>query len=108
MGIGTRKPIILRQVVVTTSATGRNIESTGYSFKTWAEIRNPSGFRDYQNGQTQLGTTKRFLVRFRFNLYPNCDWKIHYSGVDWTVTDLQKVDEKRFYWQVTATSKGDV
>lgn len=108
MGIGQRKQIRLKQVLVTVDAAGRNIESSGQSFSVWAEISNPSGFRDYQNGQTQLGKTKRFLVRFRFDRFPNCDWKIEYENKDWTVSEIQRVSEKNFYWQITATSKSDV
>lgn len=108
MGIGTSKPIQLRQTVVTINDRGRNIQSQGSIINTWAEVTNPSGFRDYSNGQTQLGSTKRFLVRFRFDLHPNSDWVIRYEGKDWTVSEIQKVEERQFYWQLTATSKSDV
>lgn len=108
MGIGNRKQIRLSQVLVTVDGNGRNIESVGANYSCWAEVTNPSGFRDYQNGQTQLGKTKRFLVRFRFDKFPNADWKIEYENKDWTVTEIQKSDEKNFYWQLTATSKSDV
>lgn len=108
MSIGQRKPVILKQVLVTVDANGRNIESEGTSFKTWAEITDPSAFRDYLNGQTQMGKTKRFLIRFKFDKYPSADWKIVYAGQEWTVSEIQKVDEKAFYWTFRATSKSDV
>lgn len=108
MGIGQRKPVILQQIAVTVDTDGRNIESTGISFKTWAEITEPSAFRDYLAGQTQMGKSKRFLIRFRFDKYPNANWKIVYSGSEWTVSEIQKVQEKQFYWTFRATSKSDV
>lgn len=108
MGIGVRKQIRLKQILVTASADGRNIESDGQSFSVWAEVTNPSGFRDYLNGQTQFGKTKRFLIRFRFDRFPGVDWKIEYENKNWTVSEIQRVDEKNFYWQMTATSKSDV
>jgi SPP1 family predicted phage head-tail adaptor len=109
MGIGQRFPVKLIQIAVAIDAnTGRNIETEGISFKTWAEITNPSNFRNYADGQTQLGKTKRFLIRFRFDKYPNADWKINYAGQLWTVSEIQKVSEKAFYWQFTATNKSDV
>lgn len=109
MGIGTYKPIQLRQIAVMIDAeTGRNVESTGEVVNTWADITNPSGFRDYSNGQTQMGSTKRFLIRFRFDRYLNADWVIRYAGKDWTPSEIQRVDENKFYWLVTATSKSDV
>lgn len=108
MGIGQRKRVTLSQVLVTIDGNGRNIESQGESFKTWAEVTNPSGFRNYLNDQTQMGKTKQFLIRFKFDRFPNADWKIQYENKDWTVSELQKRDEKSFYWQLTATSKSDV
>lgn len=109
MGIGARKQIQLVQVVSTKGEAGNwtdNVE--GLRFGLWAEITNPSGFRDYQNGQTQLGQTKRFKVRFRFDKYPGADWKVKYDERTWTISDKQKLDEKRFYWLITAQSKSDV
>lgn len=108
MGIGQRKQIRLQQVLVTQDADGRNTESSGAAYSTWAEVENPSGFRDYSNGQTQLGSTKRFKVRFRFDKFPNCDWVVRYDNKDWTPSTIQKLDEKNFYWLITATSKSDV
>lgn len=108
MSIGTRKPVKLIQIAVTIDAEGRNIETTGLQFKTWAEVLNPSAFRNYLNGQTQMGKTKTFEIRFRFDKYPNADWKILYNGVYWTLSEIQRIDEKLFYWRMTGTSKSDV
>lgn len=108
MGIGERKQVNLVQLLSSKAANGNWVTTEGIRFSSWAEITNPSGFRDYQNGQTQLGTTKRFKIRFRFDQFPNCDWKINYDGRDWTISEKQKLDEKRFYWLITATSKADV
>lgn len=109
VGVGIRKQVQLVQVVTSKATAGNwtdNVE--GLRFGIWAEITNPSGFRDYQNGQTQLGNTKRFKVRFRFDKYPGADWKVKYEGKDWTISSIQRVDEKKFYWLITAQSKGDV
>lgn len=108
MGIGQRKQIQLSQVLVTVGAGGRNIEAQGQVFNTWAEVTEPTGFRDYINSQTQLGKTKKFLIRFRFDKYPNCNWKIRYDSVEWTISEIRKEDEKKFYWRLTGSSKSDV
>jgi SPP1 family predicted phage head-tail adaptor len=108
MGIGQRKQVQLVQIVSTKQAAGNWVEAEGVKFGAWAEVSNASGFRDYQNGQTQLGNTKRFLIRFRFDKYPNADWKIRYENKDWTISNRQAVNEKRFYWSITAQSKSDV
>lgn len=108
MGIGLRKQVQLVQLLVTQDSDRRNVEAEGDKFGLWAEVTNPSGFRAYLNGQTQLGHTKSFLVRFRFQKYPNANWKIRYENKDWTISEIQQRNEKRFYWQITATAKADV
>lgn len=106
--IGTRKQVQLVQILVGQDSDGQNIEQEGDKFGRWAEITNPSGFRQYLNGQTQMGHTKDFKIRHNLNKYPGADWKIRYEGKDWTITSIQPLNEKRFYWLMTATSKSDV
>jgi len=108
MGIGQTKRVTLSQVLVTQDANGRNIESTGRVYRSWAEVTNPSGFRTYLNGQTQLGKTKLFRLRFRFDKHPNAEWKIVYEDKEWTVSEIQRISEKNFYWELTAASKSNV
>jgi SPP1 family predicted phage head-tail adaptor len=108
MSIGTRKQVQLIPLVVSQDTDGQNITADGTKFGVWADVSSPSGFRDYQNGQTQMGKTKNFLIRFRIDKYPNANWKIRYEGKDWTVSSIERVKEKRFYWSMTATSKSDV
>jgi SPP1 family predicted phage head-tail adaptor len=108
MGIGQRRQVKLLPVSVGQSNEGRNTETAGTAISTWAEISNPSGSRNYQNGQPQLSNTKNFLIRFRFDLHPDVNWKIQYDGKEWTVSEIQRLNEKNFYWQLTATSKADV
>lgn len=108
MGIGQRKQVQLEQVVSAKQPAGNWQEVTGLRFGVWAEVSTRSSFRDYNHGQTQAGNTKQFRVRFRFDKHPNVDWKIIYENKDWTITSRQAVAEKRFYWDITATSKADV
>lgn len=109
MGIGQRKQVqLVQRVVVQDPVTGANRQSEGMKVGVWAEVNNPSGFRSYDHGQTQLGNTKLFQIRFKFDKYPNADWKIRYEGKDWTISQLRRIDEKRFYWTMTGTSKADV
>lgn len=108
MGIGNRKMIQLVQYTSAQSTAGNWEETRGEPRNLWAEISNPSGFRAYQNGQTQLGETKDFLIRFRFDLHPNCNWKVIYSGRSWTISEIRQIDEKQFYYRLTGTSKSDV
>ena len=107
MGIGQRKQVQLIQYTADKNIAGAWIEVAGTPRNLWAEISNPSGFRAYQNGQTQLGETKDFLIRFRFDLFPNCNWKIVYGGRRWTISENRAIAEKQFYYRLTATSKSD-
>lgn len=107
MGIGLRKQVQIVPYTTTQGADGQNVETEGTKVGVWAEISNPSGFRAYQNGQTQLGETKDFLIRYRFDRFPNCNWRLIYDGRRWTVSEIRKIDEKKFYYRLTATSKSD-
>lgn len=108
MGVGLRKPVQLVHYVVEKDANGRNKETEGLTYNAWAEISDPTGFRDYDNGQTQLGSTKRFLIRFRFENAPDGEWKMKYDGKLWMISERRKVEEKRFYWLIVATQKSNV
>lgn len=107
MGIGNTVMIQLIRQVVEQNGEGRMLESQDEVINIWAEISNPSGFRSYDHNQSSLETSKTFKVRFRFDKLPNVDWKIKYESRYWTIDRIQKVDEKRFYWQITATKKGN-
>lgn len=108
MGVGQTLPVQLIKITNSKDADGRNQEGEETIIDTWAEIKDPTGFRAYQNGQTQLGKTKDFFIRFQFAKNINCNWKIKYKNQYWTVSQILQVDEKRFYWRFTATTKGDV
>jgi SPP1 family predicted phage head-tail adaptor len=108
MGIGKTQQVKLIPYTADPNINGAWIEVRGQSKNVWAKVSNPSGFRSYQNGQTQLGETKDFLIRFRFDMFPNCNWKLVYDSRVWTVNELIKQDEKKFFWRLNATSKGNV
>lgn len=105
MGIGNTRQIKLIQITPVKGAEGNWSSEIETSYNAWADISNASQFRDYQNGQVQLGENKRFKVRFRFDQYPGADWKVRYMNKDWTVSSITQEDEKRFYWIITAQAK---
>lgn len=107
MGIGNRVKIQLVQfTAAVTDVSGRWTESEGDKFGCWAEATDLSGSRTGTD-QKQLENTKRFLVRFRFNKYPSVQWRVRFRGKDWAITKFTQVDEKRFMWDITATSVND-
>lgn len=105
MGIGQRKQIKLIQLTPSKGAEGNWNTTVETSFNTWAEISNVSSFRGFEIGQNNLGETKRFRVRFRFDVYPGADWKVRYDGKDWTISSIQRENEKSFYWNIQAQAK---
>jgi SPP1 family predicted phage head-tail adaptor len=108
MGIGRRFQVQLIPMVSTQSANGVWQTTEGLKYGAWAEITDPTSGNTYSAWQVQMDNTRVFLIRFRFDKFPNADWKIRYDGKDWTVTGIRKVDEKQFYWRLTATAKHDV
>lgn len=109
MGIGQRKQVQLVQISSTQQAAGNwGTEVEGLRYGCWAEISNQRGSADYNSGQTQLANTKVFKIRFRFDKFPDANWEIKYENKDWTISNRQALQEKRFYWIITASSKANV
>lgn len=105
MGIGTRKQIQLVQITPAKGAEGNWNSEVETNHNSWAEVTSVNQSRDYDHGQTNLGQTKRFKVRFRFDQFPGADWKVRYVGKEWTVSGIVMQDEKQFYWIITASAK---
>lgn len=108
MGIGQRRQVKIIPYTNSRATTGQNIETAGTAIRVWAEVENPSGSRAYQNGQTQMGSTRDFTIRYRFDKSPDSNWKLVYDGRTWTISEIRKVDEKKFYYRLTATAKDNV
>lgn len=105
MGIGNRKQVRIIPYTSAKNASGSFVETAGTGVNVWATVDSPSGFRAYQNGQTQLGNTRTFMVRFKFDMFPDANWRLMYEGKLWTVTEIRKINEKKFYYLITATTK---
>lgn len=108
MGIGQQVKIQLIKKENIQGTDGRNNEVASQTYNLWAEVSSTSSFRSAEHSQTQIGSTKRFKLRYRFDRHPNCDWKVKYLGKDWTVTEISRADEKRFFWFITATTHSNV
>jgi len=105
MGIGQSRQIQLIYVPSEQATTGQWEQQPPEKSNMWAEISDGPIFRDYLTGQTQLGNTKTFKVRFRFDKYPGADWQIKYLNKVWTVISVNHVENKQFYWTMRAMSK---
>ena len=102
-GIGNFKPIKLFQIVNSRNANGDNVEVTAAEYKLWAEITSNGQSRTLASGKTNLFDTKTFKIRFREDWILNGDWVIQYYGKLYEISGIERIDEKRFNYLVTAT-----
>lgn len=108
MSIGSRKQVEIRPYTSTKGAAGQNEETPGTPVRVWAEVQSPSGSRSYEHGQTKIGNTRDFIIGYRFDRFPNSSWRIMYDGKLWTVDSIEKIEERRFFYRLNASAKGNV
>ncbi len=104
-GVGTRRQI--KVVSIGGGKDGRGFNQTDETllFTGWAEVSNPTGYRDWQNGQPQIGNTKQFRVRNNRQLELDSKTRIIYDGKRYTVDSIIREKEKSFYWIIRATAE---
>jgi SPP1 family predicted phage head-tail adaptor len=108
MGIGQRRKIQLVEVTNAQAAEGNNTNTLQAAINTWAEVSRPSGSRSFFGFQSQLDTTRDFLIRYDFDIDTDRKWHIVYDGKVWVPSQITRVDEKNFYYRVTANARDDV
>lgn len=100
-GVGNYKPILLYRYTTSIDAAG-DVSQSSIVYKMWAEISDFGGSRSQADGRTTLSTTKEFKIYFRKNLQPNADFKIQYYGQIYAITEIVRIDEKRFNFLIRA------
>lgn len=99
--IGNLKPIKLLKYTNSIDANGDASETVATTYKMWAEISDSGGGRTQSDGKTDLSDSKTFKIYFRD--YPiNSNYKIEYFGQTYAISNVKRVDEKRFNWEITA------
>ena len=99
--IGNLKPIKLLKYTNTIDADGDATDTVAVTYKMWAEISDEGGGRTQADGRTDMSDTKTFKLSFRgYNI--TSDYKIEYFGQTYSISAVRRIDEKRFYWEVTA------
>lgn len=81
-------------------ANGNAKELIIANYSRWAEPVRLSGNRSDSNGQTTLNKQVRFKIRFRPDWKLSAAWKIIYLGERYTITSIQRIDEKRYNWLI--------
>lgn len=92
---------------VSTKGAGGDFKETVTKYNLWAEVLSGSSGRSSLNGRTTLNATKQFKVRFRPDFKPEGNWRIVYDAKKYTVNSIEKENEKRFYWIITAEARGN-
>ena len=79
---------------------GNAEESVQYALNLWAEQIRTGGHRSDSNGQTKLNNSVRFKIRFRPDWKISGMWKLIYNGMRYSITDIKRVNERRFNWEI--------
>lgn len=106
MGVGTTHPVKLIQYVTTQGANLNNVETITGTYNAFAEVKRLGAGRQGSNGQTLLFDTVEFKIRFSFDFNPTGAWNIIYGGNTHKVNSITKDKEQKFYWIISAQSKG--
>jgi head-tail adaptor len=99
--IGNLKPIKLIQYNQSFDVYGDAIEAANTTYKMWAEVEDNGGSKNQELGRTDMTDSKTFKINFRGYLVTG-DYKIQYFGQTYAVTNVQRIQEKRFNYLLTA------
>ena len=106
MGIGNKKQIRLEKWESHKDDQGNFIESRTETHNVWADVERMGGSRGQFASTTQLSNTLTFTIRFRPDWWPTGNWKVVFNGRSHTVQSIERQDEDRFNWIITAQSAG--
>jgi len=84
--------------VVNKDANGNGVESIQRAYNLWAELVQQGNGRTDVAGQVRLSNSKQFKVRFRPDWKVDSKWKFLYLQKRYTITGIERVNEKRFNW----------
>lgn len=99
--IANFKPIKLLKYTNSIDANGDASETVATTYKMWAEVTDNGGGRSQADGQTNSSDSKTFKIWFRD--YPiTSNFKIEYFGQTYAISNVKRLDEKRFNWELTA------
>jgi head-tail adaptor len=103
-GIGLLKLVKLYQYTNSKSVSGDNVETLALRYRTFAEVTGLGSSRGENRDKTDIGDSKQFKIRWRADWVLNGDWKIKYFGKIYTITGIERINEKRFNWLINASS----
>lgn len=94
--------IRLEKWVGTKDSSG-DFKETVTKYNLFAEILSSGSSKGDRGGSTKISQTVQFRVRFRPDFKPSGKWKVVYDGKRYDVNSIEKEEQKRFYWLITAS-----
>lgn len=104
--VGLMKPIRLIKMSSTQDVNGRWSETQAAAYNVFASLQKTSTGRTVNSGQTGISNTIQFKMYARELFNISAKWRIVYDGKLWTVTGIDKIDEKLFNTLITAVEHG--
>lgn len=104
-GIGSRKPIKIVDVTPAKNGSGHMKATSTVLFSGWAEVSDPSSGRNFFNGKDSLDYTKRFRIRATDEFNVTVNTRIIYAGKKYTVSGVERENEKLFYYIIRAAAE---
>ena len=101
-GIGDYKMVRLYEYTFERSVTGDLQETKALRAKKYAVVEDNGGGRSNNNGLTTLDDTKVFLIRWKPDWSIKGTWRVRYFGKDYTISKIERINEKRFNWRIIA------
>jgi SPP1 family predicted phage head-tail adaptor len=105
--IGKMKQVVLEKYQSGKTGTGSTAAVLDAAYPIWASVSNRGGGRSYPAHQTQLQDTIQFRIYWKLVFDVNAVWKIVYDGRRHNITSIEKVNENKFNYLITAESKGE-
>lgn len=96
--------IRLEKYGIVKDGNGNAVESINSAYNRFAEVVRTGGFRSDSNGQTKLNNSIQFKVRFRPDWKISGMWKLIYNGSRYSITQIQRLNERRFNWIINCES----
>ena len=99
-----KSQIRLEKWAMVKDGNGNAVESVNTAYNMWAEQVRTGGNRSDSNGQTKLNNSVQFKIRFRPDWKVSGMWKLIYNGSRYSITQIKRLDEKRFNWIINCES----
>jgi len=99
-------PIRLVKWQTAKDGSGDLVETVVKNISTFAEVTDIGGSRFFNQGDTSIVHDKQFRIRFNPNYNPTGNWRVIFHGHSYTITEIERENEKSFFWLFKGTAEG--